>query len=65
MLEGCRVPVPAPGFEPTRWTMPPTGELQLRPQYRCGYVDRFTYTARQLRWSNTGSAWDVAAAAEG
>lgn len=58
-------PVPAPGFEPTRWTMPPTGDLKLRPQYRNGYVDKFTYTARQLVWSDRGNPWDVVAVAKG
>lgn len=62
---GAFQPVPAPGFEPSRWSMPPTGEMRLRPQYRNGYIDRFTYTARQLRWSDTGSEWDVAAIARG
>lgn len=28
-------------------------------KYRCGYIDRHTYTARQLRFSDTGDDWDV------
>lgn len=55
-------PIPAAGFEPTQWCAPPTGDMDLIVQFRNGYVDRKnTYKARQLRWNNTGHAWDIIA----
>ena len=58
------VPVPAPGFERTQWTMPQTGQLDLRVQFANGYIDTGrTYKAQDLRWDKTGSGWDVGAIA--
>lgn len=51
-----------PGFTPTRGRKPRTGERRLIVQFRCGYVDKkHTYTAEQLRWSDTGDDWDIIA----
>ena len=48
------------GFTPTKGRMPRTGETRLIVQFRNGYVDdRNTYTAKQLRWTDTGNDWDV------
>ena len=44
---------------PTKWKQPRTGERPLRVQFRNGLVSRWTYTAQQLRWSDSGSDWDV------
>lgn len=46
----------------TNGRKPKTGETKLMVIYRNGYIDRWTYTADQLRWTNTGSAWDISAA---
>lgn len=57
-------PVPAPGFEKNPGRRPPTGELRFRVQFANGYIDdKHTYTAAQLRWTLTGSDWDVGAVA--
>jgi len=47
---------------PAHGVMPQTGEAKLRVKFRCGYVDdKHAYTAKQLRWTDTGSGWDVVA----
>lgn len=51
----------APGFTPTQGRTPRTGEAKLIVQFRCGYVCKWTYTAKQLRWTDTGDDWDVVA----
>lgn len=54
--------IPAPGFTLTKGRTPRTGEKPLRVQFRNGYVDtKHTYTAKQLRWNDTGHGWDVVA----
>lgn len=54
--------IPAPGFTLTKGRKPKTGERPLRIQLKSGFVDmRNTYTADQLRWSDTGSGSDIAA----
>jgi hypothetical protein len=53
--------VPAPGFTLTNGRKPRTGGANLHVQFANGYVCRFTYTAEQIRWTDTGSEWDVAA----
>lgn len=41
---------------------PPAGNGPFTVQFRCGHIDRkHTYTADQLRWTDTGHAWDVVA----
>lgn len=56
--------VPAPGFHKNPGTypdlMPP--QMELRVQFANGRIDdKHTYTPAQLRWSLTGSSWDVGA----
>lgn len=54
--------IPAPGFERTQWAMPPSGPLRLIVQYANGMIHAdHGYLAKDLRWSRTGDAWDVAA----
>jgi hypothetical protein len=45
---------------PTQGRKPRT-EAPLRVKFRCGLVSRFTYSASQMRWSDTGSDWDIVA----
>lgn len=45
----------------TKGRTPRTGDAALYVQYRNGYVDRFTYSAKQLRFSDTGDDFDVVA----
>jgi hypothetical protein len=45
----------------TNGRKPKTGERLLRVKFRCGLVSRFTYAASALRWSHTGSPFDVVA----
>jgi hypothetical protein len=44
---------------PTHGRKPKTGERLLKVKFRCGLVSRFTYTAAQLRWTETGSPFDI------
>lgn len=44
---------------PTNGRKPRTGERQLRVRFRNGQLSFHTYTASQLRWTNTGSDWDI------
>lgn len=54
--------IPAPGFSLTKGRKPRTGGDKLRAQFRNGHVDeRHEYTAEQLRWTDTGHAFDVVA----
>lgn len=46
---------------PTKGRKPRTGEAKLRVQFRCGLVSRHEYTASQLRWNETGCAYDIVA----
>lgn len=55
-----------PGFTPTKWKPPRTGDKQLRVVFRNGQVSKHTYTARQLVWDDRSAtvsealaAWDV------
>lgn len=61
--EAEKAPVPiAEGFHATHGREPRTGETKLQVQFRCGYVDdRNTYTAKQLRWTDTGDSYDIIA----
>jgi hypothetical protein len=45
---------------PTKFRKPRT-DAALRVQFRNGLVSRFEYTAAQLRWTDTGSPFDVVA----
>lgn len=51
----------AAGFTPTKGRKPRTGEARLEVQWRNGMIDRWTYTASQLRWDDTGHDFDVLA----
>lgn len=54
--------IPAPGYRLTNGNKPRTGEAQLHVQFRNGYVDeKHTYTAKQIRWTDTGDSHDVVA----
>ena len=44
---------------------PPNDGTKYVPQYRNGYVDRWEYEARQLRWIHDGSDWDIVAIRKG
>lgn len=44
---------------PTHFRKPRTGERMLRVQFRNGLVSRHTYTAAQLRWTDTDSDFDI------
>lgn len=44
---------------PTKFRQPRTGDRLLRVQFRNGLVSRWTYTAKQLRWSETGGDFDI------
>lgn len=48
---------------PTEWTpttwRPPRTEKQLRLRFRDGSVSKFTYTAKQINWSDRGRDFDV------
>jgi hypothetical protein len=44
---------------PTNFRKPKTGDRQLRVQFRNGRTSLHTYSARQLRWTDTDSDWDV------
>lgn len=45
-------------MKPTNFRKPRTNRL-LRVQFRNGHVSRIEYTADQLRWTDTGSDWDI------
>jgi hypothetical protein len=53
--------VPAHGFALTKGRTPRTGGQKLFVQFRNGWVDKHEYTVEQLRWTDTGHAWDVVA----
>lgn len=44
---------------PTNFRRPRTGEKMLRVEFRNGWLSKHEYTADQLRWSDTGCAWDI------
>jgi hypothetical protein len=46
---------------PTQWKRPRTGDKPLRVQFRCGWVSKHTYTARQLVWEDRGWDFDIIA----
>lgn len=43
----------------TNFRKPKTGERLLRVRFRNGMVSRFEYVAAALRWTDTGSDWDI------
>ena len=43
----------------TKGRTPKTGEKQLRVIFRNGEVSKHTYSAKQLRWTDTGSPFDI------
>lgn len=47
------------GFQACKGRQPTTGDRQLEVLFRNGCVSRFTYSAKQLRWSIEGHAFDV------
>lgn len=61
------VKVPAPGFHKNPGKFPDEApkDIVLRVQCANGYIDwNNTYTPSQLRWTLTGSDWDIGAVAE-
>jgi hypothetical protein len=44
---------------PTQGRKPKTGDKPLRVKFANGLVSRWTYTASQLRFTITGSEWDI------
>jgi hypothetical protein len=47
-------------WKPNPGKSPRTGERPLKVRFANGYESRWEYVAAQLRWSLTGSEWDVA-----
>lgn len=46
----------------TNGRKPRTGQQKLTVQFRNGYIDfKHDYTADKLRWTDTGSEWDIVA----
>ena len=48
-------------MSPTNFRKPRTGDKKLRVQWRNGQTSIHTYTAAQLRWSDSGHEFDVVA----
>lgn len=46
---------------PTNYRKPRTGDTPLRVQWANGSISIHTYVASQLRWTNTGSDFDIIA----
>ena len=40
---------------------PVNEETQVRPQFKGGHISKHSYPARLLRWTKTGSDFDVSA----
>ena len=38
---------------------PKTGDKPLFVRFRNGMESRFSYVAKQLRWTDTGDDWDI------
>ena len=67
----------APGFTPTRWRKPDTGDMKLFVQFRGregglgfqggdwrevgGPEAKYPYTASQVVWEDRGHEWDIVA----
>lgn len=47
------------GFQACKGRQPATGERQLEVLFRGGFTSKFTYTARQLRWSIENHPFDI------
>jgi hypothetical protein len=45
-------------WHPTNWR-PPETDKDLRLKFRNGETSKYTYTARQIRWTDTASDFDV------
>ena len=45
-------------WAPTNWR-PPRTDRQLRVRFHNGEVSKHSYTAKQLRWTDTGSPFDI------
>lgn len=43
----------------TNYKTPHTGERQLRLKFRNGDLSKHTYRASQIRWTDTGTDFDV------
>lgn len=54
------LPIPK-GWEATKWTEPPTGDMKLRVMYRSGYIPLQPFKASELDWSDKGVGYDVVA----
>lgn len=44
---------------PTNWKPPRTGDKHLRVRWREGTTSKWTYTAKQLNWSDRGDPLDI------
>ena len=47
-------------WHPTNGRAPRTGDKPLRVKFANGRTSLHTYSAPQLRWTKTGSEWDIA-----
>jgi hypothetical protein len=43
----------------THFRAPKTGDKPLKVKFRNGMESRFEYVAKQLRWSDSGSDFDI------
>jgi hypothetical protein len=46
-------------WRPTNFRTPRTGDRKLRVLFRNGEESKHSYSAKQLRWSDTGSDFDI------
>jgi len=46
-------------WTPTNFRTPRTGERRLRVRFRNGDESKWTYRAKDLRWTDTGSDFDI------
>lgn len=56
---GKKPPSLPPGFTPTKWREPKTGDKKLIVMFRNGWISRFAHTAKQWRWTDEGSDGDI------
>ncbi len=53
---------PEEGWQPHATSVCPVNEeTQVRPQFKGGHISKHSYPARLLRWTKTGSDFDVSA----
>ena len=54
------LPIPK-GWEATKWTEPPTGDMWLRVMRRSGWISHEPALARDLEWDDRGLDRDIVA----